>query len=95
MANAENLGNTVSAQGQSQTGPKLIAAGEHTMATTDEDIAIIGLAATDIAIVTLHTQAGTDDIADLVGIAEADNLNIGASAVGDGAGVVSYLVVRP
>ena len=86
----------VSAQGQSKGKlPTLIACGEHTMATTDEDKVIVGLLATDVVVVGLLSQAGTSDIADLVGICEADNLNIGASAVGDGDGVVSYIVVRP
>jgi len=85
----------VDAQGKGPKGPHLIAAGEHTMATTDEDIVIVGLAATDIVVVSLLSQAGTSDIADLVGICEADNLNIGASAVGDADGVVSYICVRP
>jgi hypothetical protein len=75
--------------------PLVLAAGTHTMATTDEDIACVGLAATDIVIVSLKTQAGSVDIAELAGIAEADNINLQATAVGDGDGVVSYVAIRP
>ena len=86
---------SLTSTGQNTKALNVIAAGEHTLATTDEDITINGLAATDIVVVGLHTQAGTTDIADLEGVCEADNLNIKATAVGDGAGIVSYIVVRP
>ena len=49
----------------------------------------------DIVIVSVKTQAGTSDISGLGAIAEADNINIFATGVGDGAGVVSYMVLRP
>ena len=69
--------------------------GTHTLATTDEDVAITGILATDIVLVSVKTQAGTSDIAGLGATAEANNVNIFATGVGDGAGVVSYMVLRP
>ena len=81
--------------GKELNGPRVIAAGEHTMASTDEDITIVGLLATDIVIVGLHTQDTGSDIADLAGVCEADNLNIKKSAGSGNDGVVSYIVVRP
>ena len=74
--------------------PELIACGEHTMASADEDIVIVGLKATDVVVVGLHTQDGSADITDLVGVCEADNLNIKCTP-GSGVGVASYIVVRP
>lgn len=85
----------VSREGQDITTPRIIAAGEHTMATGDEDITIVGLKATDLAYVSLHTQDGSADISDLAAEAEADNLNLKATIAGSGVAVVTYLCVRP
>jgi hypothetical protein len=65
------------------------------MDAVDEDIPCVGLAATDIVIVSLKAQAGGTKVVDLVGVAEADNINIKASGIGDSTGVVSYIAIRP
>lgn len=72
---------------------EIVAAGEHTMATADEDIAITGVLATDIVIVSL-LSADTTGAGILTGTAEADNVNITSTEVTTGDGVASYVVIR-
>jgi len=84
----------VGKDGRELNGPRLIAHGEVTVDATDIDIPIVGLLATDIVTVSLHTQAGTADIADLIAVCEADNLNIQVSEKGDDTGIVAYQISR-
>jgi len=72
---------------------EIVAAGEHTMATADEDITISGLLATDIVTVS-YLSYDTTGAGTLTAECEAGNLSITTTEATTGDGVVSYLVIR-
>lgn len=85
----------VDAQGKSILGAKIIAIGTYILTDTDEDVAIVGVLATDEVLVSVKSQSGTADTSGLVGICAEDKVNLTATAVGDGDGVITIVVIRP
>ncbi len=81
------------------SGPRVVAQGIHTWAggaATTDSIAVAGLVATDVVIVTLNARAAAEVLAMAANDAAGDQIDLTLSANGtNGTTKLSYLVLRP